>query len=164
MELISLALSPERVLQAAVTEIVRTNERSQQYGLCLTPKDAKELALTREYSLRTSGRLEFGGGIVSKLIYAFCDSPYLYQSNYASVLNELTETFYLYKNETMDLLGDDELISLMKEYFDHRCGGSIELLQGRELYLLARNLRFGVRDYLNLSQEDESRDSGTEVF
>ena len=97
MEFFSLSLSPERVLQAAVSEIVRTNEASQQYGLSLTQEEAKELAMTREYSLRTSGRLEFGGGIVSKLIHAFCDSPYLYQSNYTAVLNELTETFYLYK-------------------------------------------------------------------
>jgi len=45
------------------------------------------------------------------------------------------------KNETEDSIGDDELISLMQESFNHSCEGSIELLKNRELALFARNMR-----------------------
>ena len=34
----------------------------------------------------------------------------------------------LYENETGDKIGDDDLIHIMRDYFDNRCFGSIELL------------------------------------
>ena len=43
----------------------------------------------------------------------------------------------------------------MKEYFNKNCQGSIELLQNRELETLARNIRYGISDYTNLSQDKE---------
>jgi hypothetical protein len=35
------------------------------------------------------------------------------------------------KNETEDRIGDDELVKMMKEYFETSCEGSLELLRGR---------------------------------
>jgi len=46
----------------------------------------------------------------------------------------------------------------MKSAFDGICQGSIDLLSGRELYRLARNLRFGLpADY---SEDNFSEDEG----
>jgi len=53
----------------------------------------------------------------------------------------------------MDLIGDDELIRFMKDSFDGVCNGSLELLAGKELYRMARNLRYGRDPYY--SEEDE---------
>jgi hypothetical protein len=89
------------------------------------------------------------------MIRNFCESPYLSQFNYAATLNDLIETFYYFKNETLDEISDDELISLMKKYFDGRCQGSIELLQNRGLESLARNIRYGINDYANLCKDSE---------
>ncbi|MBR5618856.1 MAG: hypothetical protein IKW76_03905, partial [Clostridia bacterium] len=124
-----------------VQDIMRCNERSARYGLVLTTEQAKELAETRESSLRENGRIEFGSGVVDKIINAFCDSPYLMQSNYVETLHELIELFYYYKSDVEDLISDDELIEFMKSSFDGECQGCIDLLANRELDQLARNLR-----------------------
>lgn len=139
----------------AITEIIECNKLTSQYGLVLSQTEAQELVETREEALSDNGRIEFAGGIINKIIFEFCDSPFLSQYNYASTLNELVETFYYYKNETLDEISDDELISLMKEYFDHSCQGSLDLLQNRELDTLARNIRYGVKNYADVSNDTE---------
>lgn len=152
-------LLPDLIVnQQATNEIIKCNEQTNKYNLILSQKEAQELVKTRNDSLTLNGRIEFGGGVVSKLIMEFCDSPYLMQSDYANTLHELIETFYYFKNESMDRLSDDELISLMKKYFDDRCSGSIELLQGRELEQLARNIRFDIKEYENLDADNKALD------
>lgn len=139
----------------AITEIMKCNELTSRYGLRLSNSQAEELVETRTEALKTNGRIEFSGGSINKLIIEFCDSPFLSQFNYADTMNEIIETFYYFKNETLDELSDDELISLMKKYFDHNCQGSIELLQNRELETLAHNIRYGINDYENQYDDNE---------
>ena len=78
--------------------------------------------------LKETGRIEFREGIIDKLIKEFCDSPYTNQENYAETVYELLEMFYEYKNETMDLITDDELIEFMKKSFDGIAQGDLEYL------------------------------------
>ncbi|MBE6072599.1 MAG: hypothetical protein E7208_11675 [Clostridium butyricum] len=134
-------------------EILKCNEKTCEYGLKLTNEDVKELINTRKVALKKSGRLEFNGEIIDKIIINFCDSPYISQYNYSDTINELVEIFYNYKNETLDLIGDDELIEIMKDYFDNYCQGSIELLEGKVLYKIADNIRNGVKDYRNIEDD-----------
>ncbi|MDV3428056.1 MAG: DUF6323 family protein [Bacillota bacterium] len=134
------------VNKLAVTEIIKCNEITCRYGLILSKKEAQELVKTRETALCSNGRIEFSGGVINKLIIEFCDSPYISQDTYTETLNELIETFYYFKNETLDEISDDELISLMKKYFDKNCEGSIELLENRELETLAHNIRYGINE------------------
>ena len=61
----------------------------------------------------------------------FCASPYVDDQNYLSILYDLQEIFYYLKNETDDKIGDSPLISMMKEYFDNICMGSLELLKSK---------------------------------
>lgn len=145
--------------QSAVDEIIKCNETTSRYGLVLSPHEAKELVETRNNTLKDHGRVEFGGGIINKLIEAFCDSPYISQKDYPSILHELIETFYYYKNETLDELSDDELIDLMKDYFNNKCHGSIELLQNRDLDKIAKNIRFGEYEY-----DSEDKDDGADEY
>lgn len=136
-------------------EILKCNEKTCEYGLKLTNEDVKELINTRKVALKKSGRLEFNGEIIDKIIINFCDSPYISQYNYSDTINELVEIFYNYKNETLDLIADDELIEIMKDYFDNYCQGSIELLEGKVLYKIADNIRNGVKDYRNIEDEKD---------
>lgn len=132
------------ILQAReANKICMYNTHTQAYGLTLTQQQATELVEVRNYELCHIGRIEFGEGIIGKLIVAFCDSPYISQDNYSNTIQAFIEIFYYYKNETLDLLSDDELIKYMKYYFNGTCNGSIELLSSRELDLLARNIRSG---------------------
>ncbi|MEG2117744.1 MAG: DUF6323 family protein, partial [Clostridia bacterium] len=90
--------------------------------------------------LISNGRFELGGGIITKIINAFCRSPYITQSNYAQTINELIELFYYFKTETKDKVDDDSLIEFMSNSFDNVCQGSVELLGTRELERVARNI------------------------
>ena len=124
-------------------ELLRVNAQTARYGLTLTPEQAAELQNTRVQALRAHGRVEFGSGVLDKIALVFCDSSYLTSDNYAQALGELVELFYYYKNETFDRLSDDELIDCMKKAFDGPCQGSLELLAGRELNALARDIHWG---------------------
>jgi uncharacterized protein YbcC (UPF0753/DUF2309 family) len=136
-------------------DILKCNELTHEYGLRLNEDDIKEIINTRNLALEKSGRIEFDGQIVDKIIMAFCNSPYISQYNYSDTINELVEIFYNYKNETLDYIGDKELIEIMKEYFDNYCQGSLELLEGKVLYKIADNIRNGVKDYTNLDSEKD---------
>lgn len=159
------SLIPHSTMQlVAATQIVAHNKTSSRYGLSLTQAEAVELVATQSRSLADTGRVSFGGGVIEKLIDAFCDSPYLSQHDWTMVLNELVELFYYMKSETADTLGDDELIQTMKRWFDGRCGGSLELLAGRELEELARRIRFGGQGDICLSDEDEENTAFDEPY
>jgi hypothetical protein len=113
-----------------------------RYGLMLTEQDAIELVETRSSSLKDTGRVEFGAGVTGRLIEEFRDSPYIWQDNYVETLHELIEMFYYYKNETLDLVSDEDLVKFMKDRFDGKCQGSLELLKYRELERMARGIRY----------------------
>ena len=80
--------------QASLQEIRDCNNFSSQFGLKLKEAEIQELVECRKKALKDTGRVEFGGGIMPKLIYAFCDSPYLDQTTYVETLAELQEAFY----------------------------------------------------------------------
>lgn len=144
----------QAIAKHAVRDLLRCNDETEAYGLVLTKEQALELVETRNLALRDTGRMEFGEGVIGKLIRAFCDSPYLTPRNYAETLHALTETFYYYKNETLDRLSDDELIGYMREWFDMPCQGSIDLLAGEVLTWFARQIRNGRRpDNVDLYNE-----------
>lgn len=129
--------------QSAVKTLLNTNLKSKQYGLVLSEKDAREIMESRNYVLKRLGRVELGIDVISRLIGIFCNSPYINQSDYTAVINELVEGFYYIKNETLDLIDDDDLIAIMKDRFDNHCHGSVDLLLNRELYNLARYIKEG---------------------
>jgi hypothetical protein len=136
-------LSASLIQNQAVAEIEHCNVFTAQFGLTLSRREALELVETRALALKNNGRIEFGGGVITKIINQFCDSPYVSRHNYAETLHDLLETFYYYKNETLDLISDDDLIGFMKERFNGQNQGSIELLSGRELANLAGLIRCG---------------------
>ena len=137
-------------------KILRCNDFTAKYGLMLTEKQALDLAKARVYSLKENGRVEFGTGIIDKLIKEFCDSPFIHNSDYAETLQGLIDAFYYFKNETLDRLSDDALIKYMKKAFDGPCQGSLELLLGTELERLARNIRYGYP--IDYNEEAETGD------
>ena len=87
---------PNLMIEEAKQEISACDSISEKYGLSLSEQEITELVERRHEALLASGRIEFAGGILPKLIYAFCDSPYIEQSNYAYTLSELQEAFYYY--------------------------------------------------------------------
>ncbi len=101
----------------------------------------------RKTSLMEQRRIEFGEGIVPKIIYEFCDSSFIDQNNYVDTVIRLQEIFYLYKNEMQDEITDDELLHLMKEQFEELCFGDLEYLESTCLANFAQALRAGYEGY-----------------
>lgn len=134
--------------QNQLEKVIEMNQKTEKFGLILTEEDAKTLLECRRENLREQQRVEFGEGILPKLIYAFCDSPYIYQENYVETIMALQEIFYLYKNESMDELTDDELIEFMKNAFDGKCEGSLEYLEETVLEEFARSIRKEGKSFL----------------
>ena len=159
MNLITSPLKLAAILEVnAVNKVLETNEESQYYGLVLTAKDARELIETRCEALRANGRIEIGSDTINKIISTFCNSYYIWQANYTQTLHDLLETFYYMKNETLDIISDDELIKQMKFFFENQCGGSIELLQGRYLENFARQIRYGITSHDQLEEDFNNTD------
>ena len=142
----------------AAQALWQLNEQTEPYGLSLTRAQALSIMETRDIALAETGRVEFGGGAPEKLILAFRQSPYLYAANYAETLRELTAIFYEYKNESLDLWTDDDLVARMEAAFDGPCKGSLELLAGRELERGARALRTGRTNEADKDEEGQSDD------
>lgn len=117
---------PQRQTDLAALE--RYNRRSGPYGLTLSEPALERLLRHRAETLKQTGRVELGGGVLEKLITAFCDSPYIVQSKYEEILLELQELFYYFKNECRDLVTDDELIDALRLIYNGVAHGSIEYL------------------------------------
>ncbi|MGN0155685.1 MAG: DUF6323 family protein [Lachnospiraceae bacterium] len=110
----------------------KCNRVSEHFGLSLTEEQMTLLNQNRIETLQKTGRIEFGEGILEKLVYVFCDSPYIQQDEYAQLLIDLQELFYILKGETQEKMTDDELLAAMRRTFDSS-GGSLERLKGGEL-------------------------------
>ena len=78
------------------------------------------------------------------------------QENYADTLMRLQDIFYLYKNESLDELTDDELLEYMKEKFDGICAGDLDYLEGTVLDTFVREVRTGTKKYIGKYREDEA--------
>lgn len=137
--------------------IKTTNEYTNQFGLCLTDDDIQDLLIRRRECLSEQQRVEFGTGILDKIIFAFCDSNYIYQDNYVESIARLQNIFYLYKNESMDELTDEELITMMRNAFDDECQGSLEYLEETYLDQFARNIRARTRRFLGRYARDDEK-------
>ena len=141
----NFALTIQNMKKKKLTmEIKKCNEVTMKYGVTLSDIQIENLINKRFESLKSTGRVEFGDGILKELIEAFCDSPYIIQENYEETLEELQDIFYFFKGEAMDQIADDELIEFMKEYFNGECQGSIEYLSGTNLEELCRDTRYGL--------------------
>ena len=143
-------------LKNAKEEIIACNDISRRFGLSLSDDEASRLVDGRMAALKSSGRIEFAGGILPKLIYAFCDSPYIQQNEYEVTLAELQEAFYYFKSESEDRYTDDELIDFMLKVFNGRANGSTEYLIGTSLEALCR--------YAEDDFDDEDADKAGDLF
>lgn len=137
----------EIIKQTQLEKVKETNQYTEQFGLRLSDEDAALLVKNRMDSLKQQQRVEFGEGILTKIIYTFCDSDYLNQDNYVDTLGRLLDIFFLYKNEMNDEITDDELLTFMKEQFETVCFGDADYLEETCLVVFAEAIRAGYQGY-----------------
>jgi len=150
--------------EEAGREIRACASLQERYGLSLSEEDITVLTARRAESLERAGRVEFGGGILPKLIYAFCDSPFIQRGEWCDTLCELQEAFYCFLSESYDAYTDDELIGIMATVFNGEAQGSTDYLIGTSLSEMIRVARCGEdapdgeeRDDENLDEEERER-------
>lgn len=128
-------------LAAQTVQLDKSNETAEGYGLSLNETQMRSLILSEAQTQRDMGRLEFGEGILPRLIYTFCDSPYMTRENWLESLTALQELFYTYKNELDNALTDDELLEAMHSVFHGRAQGSYTYLENMAADRLFKALR-----------------------
>lgn len=130
--------------QAETEQALATlNDVGARYGLRLTSAELARIDQARRDVLLETGRIEFGQSVVEKLVYAFCDSPYIQPDEWADTLIGLQEAFYYFKGEAMERISDDELVSYMQAVFDGPAQGDLSYLTGSSLEALCRLARGG---------------------
>ena len=141
--------------QTQIAQLLETNQYTKRFGVALSREDAKLLAEERIEVLKKEQRVEFGQGILAKIIYAFCDSAYIIQDQYRDALLRLQEIFYMYKNEMLDEITDDELLEFMREQFEQVCYGDFDYLEGTCLDIFAQAIRAGYSGYIQTKGHGE---------
>lgn len=129
------------MIQAALSELEACEPENRACGLSLSRQDMLELVELRQEALSQTGRVEFGGGVLPKLMAAFRSSAYVDRENYPRILGELQDAFYAFKNESQDIFSDGELIDWMAEIFNGVAHGSTEILSSISLEQLCRWVR-----------------------
>ena len=114
------------------------------------------LVSVRTATLRDQKRVEFGDSAINKIIEKFMQSTYISQSNYADTIAALIEVFYEVKEESGDILTDEEVVDAMFDFFEGESGGNIELMYSRDLDALCRNVRYSALgiNYFEENEED----------
>ena len=133
--------------QTKFTGLMETNQYSEEYGLTLSEEDAKVLLAETGHTLQEERRVEFGPGVMPQIICAFCDSTYISQEDYVQTLVRLQEIFFLYKNEMLDEITDEELIHFMREQFEEVCFGDLSYLEGTCLRIFSEAIRAGYQGH-----------------
>lgn len=133
--------------QTWLKQVKDINQYTKKFGLTLSEKDTELLLAEKNHTLKTERRVEFGPSILPQIIYAFCDSAFISQTNYVETLIRLQEIFFQYKNEMQDEITDDELIHFMKEQFETICYGDLNYLEDTCLDIFAQAVRAGYRGY-----------------
>ncbi len=123
------------------SDILRTNDESIEYGLMLSEKDAQMLAQAGKDAIELQDRVEFGKSATIKIINRFMKSSYIGQNEYADIIAELIDIFYQAKEESLDILTDDEIINAMYDFFENESGGDIEILRSRDMDVMCRMIR-----------------------
>ena len=109
-------------------KLIECNTFLNEYGLLLSSEDISSIIERRALALKNNKRIELDGGIIDKVIREFFDSPYISNDNFVETINEIIELFYYYKNETNDLISDDDLLKLMRKHYDEFAKGDLDYL------------------------------------
>lgn len=130
-----MQLSDTTAMKDALAEL---NGRTAEYGLVLTVKQVNRLSDSVHRALRESDRVEIGEGILPVLAEEFSTSPFVTSENYAPLLEELVYIFFQVKTAVCDSVSDKDLVRLLRDFYENKAMGSVELLRDRDVDLLVK--------------------------
>ena len=149
MDLNELMLQGQQLqIRIQMEHLIKVNEKTSQFGLCLTNVELVELMQSRFLVLRELERIEFGEGILPRLLFEFCDTAYITGDRYKETIETLQEIFYEFKNASEDKVTDDELLTFMREQFEGICYGDTGYLRTLCLERFGDLIKAGYQDYM----------------
>lgn len=128
--------------KAKIDEIMSLVPIVEKNHIVLTPEKAKFIVDSSNAALYDTGRIEFGESVAKKITESFCSSPYISKYNFEKTIGKLLEIFFYTKNETDDLIKDDDLIAYMLKAYNTVCHGSVTLLYDWAINKLIHSVRF----------------------
>lgn len=128
-------------LKVTADELAACNDEIGRHGLSLSVEDVKAIVAGRAEALREADRVEFGGGVAKELVLGFAGSPYVSQSTFVQTIIDLQELFYDFKNESLELIPDADLIAKMRSLFDDVANGDLGYLEEALFEGLGRSVR-----------------------
>ncbi len=154
------ATSDPVALKSALTEL---NSTTVEYGLVLTIKQINRLSTAVQKALKESDRIEIGAGIMPVLAAEFCTSVFVTPENYSSVLEELIYVFFQIKTAVCDRINDKNLVRILKDYFEHNCFGSVDILRDRDIDVLIKYIEMEIgSDSSNINDDVYESDGYTD--
>ena len=138
-----MPVSDSNALKTALTEL---NGSISEYGLFLTVKQINKLSDAVRNALIESGRIEIGAGILPVLAAEFCASVFVTPENYADLLCELVYIFFQVKTAVCDKVSDRDLVRLLKDYYENKAYGSVEIMRERDIDLLVNYIGLEIGD------------------
>ena len=120
-------LLKENAIQKETDHILENMQNNHKPGLLLTREEVLQLCEKRNEVLVLCERLELNGGIMDQLIDAFMDCPYITRDEFADVMEEVIEVFYIMKNVCLDLIDDQTMMHYMRKQLDE-CHGVVVMM------------------------------------
>ena len=120
-------LLKENAIQKETDQILENMQNNHKTGLLLTRKEVLQLCEKRNAVLVQCERLELNGSIMDQLIDAFMDCPYITRDEFADVMEEVIEVFYIMKNVCLDLIDDQTMMHYMRKQLDE-CHGVVVMM------------------------------------
>lgn len=120
-------LLKENAIQKETDHILENMQNNHKTGLFLTRNEVFQLCEKRNAVLVQCGRLELNGGIMDQLIDVFMDCPYITRDEFADVMEEVIEIFYIMKNVCLDLIDDQTMMHYMRKQLDE-CHGVVVMM------------------------------------
>ncbi len=137
-------------LKNALTEL---NSTTASYGLFLTVHLINDLCNAVQKSLIESERIEIGSGVLPLIASEFCSSVFIRQDNYANVLEDVINIFFKVKTAVCDTISDKNLIRLLKDYYENKAYGSVELMREKDIDILVKYIEMEYGQKMNASAD-----------
>ena len=77
-------------------------------------------------------------GIKAMLADEFSRSIFVDQENYAVLLEELVYIFFQVKTAVCDRISDNDLVRLLKDYYENKAMGSVEIMRERDIDIVVK--------------------------
>lgn len=105
----------------------KTHAALQENGITLTAEDERCIFDQQAASLKETGRVELGCGMVDLIVRTFACSSALAAPDMAGALCAAVERFYAVRSVVSVEVGDEEIVDALLEAFES-CEGAFELI------------------------------------